>query len=81
MDAVSNALQKTKYNFNYKFITYSEHALSQDSNSKAAAYICIEDTNGRDFWGVGTHDDIILASVNALVSAINRMNDEDRFMN
>ncbi len=80
LDAVSNALKKTRYDFNYNFITYSEHAISPDSNSKAAAYVCIEDMNGQRFWGVGTHADIILASVNALVSALNRMNKKDHFI-
>ena len=49
LDAVANALKKTDYKFNYKFVTYSEHAISGDSNSKAAAYICIEDEVGRQF--------------------------------
>ncbi|MBR6473540.1 MAG: 2-isopropylmalate synthase [Firmicutes bacterium] len=80
LDAVANALKKTEYKFNYKFVTYSEHAISQESNSKAAAYICIEDEVGRQFWGVGTQADIILASVNALVSALNRMNDVNHFI-
>ena len=80
LDAVANALKKTHYKFNYKFVTYSEHAISQESNSKAAAYICIEDEVGRQFWGVGTQADIILASVNALVSALNRMNDVNHFI-
>ncbi|MBQ6370802.1 MAG: 2-isopropylmalate synthase [Firmicutes bacterium] len=80
LDAVSNALKKSPYTFNYNFITYSEHALSGDSHSKAASYICIEDPEGKTFWGVGTHEDIILASVNALVSALNRMNRKDHFL-
>lgn len=80
LDAVSNALKMSPYTFNYNFITYSEHALSEESHSKAAAYICIEDTDGNAFWGVGTHADIILASVNALVSALNRMNKKDHFV-
>ncbi len=80
LDAISNALKKSPYTFNYNFITYSEHALSQDSHSRAAAYVCIEDEEGTVFWGVGTHDDIILASVNALVSALNRMNRKDHFV-
>lgn len=65
LDAVSNALRKTGYHFDYKFITYSEHAVSADSNSKAAAYICIADSEGNKYWGVGTHADIVLASVNS----------------
>ena len=80
LDAVSNALRKTKYNFEYDFITYSEHALSAESDSKAAAYICIADKKDRRYWGVGIHDDIILASVNALVSALNRMNKTNQFI-
>ena len=70
----------TPYTFDYKFVTYSEHALSAESNSKAAAYVCIEDSDGNQFWGVGQHEDIILASVNALVSALNRQNRKDHFV-
>ncbi len=80
LDAVSNALRKSPYNFDYKFVTYSENALSAESHSKAGAYVCIENDKGRQFWGVGTHEDIILASVNALVSAINRENKVDHFV-
>ena len=68
------------YTFDYKFVTYSEHALSSESSSKAAAYVCIEDRDGNQFWGVGTDEDIILASVNALVSALNRQNKMDHFV-
>ncbi len=80
LDAVSNALRKTQYQMDYEFVTYSEHAISKDSNSKAAAYVCIADKNGNQYWGVGTHADIILASVNALVSALNRMNKKTHFI-
>ena len=80
LDAVSNALKKTDYHFDYKFITYSEHAISADSSSKAAAYVCIADEKDHYYWGAGTHDDIILASVNALVSALNRMNKNIHFV-
>lgn len=80
LDAISNALKKSPYTFDYEFITYSEHALTSDSSSKAVAYIAIADRDGRIFWGVGTHDDIILASVNALVSALNRQNAVDKFV-
>ena len=80
LDAISNALKQSPYTFDYKFITYSEHALSADSHSKAAAYVCIEDKEQNQFWGVGIHEDIILASVNALVSALNRQNKKDHFV-
>ena len=80
LDAISNALKKSPYTFDYKFITYSENALSADSHSKAGAFVCIEDKQGKQYWGVGTHEDIILASVNALVSAINRENMDNNFL-
>ena len=80
LDAISNALKKSPYSFDYDFITYSEHALSADSHSKAAAYVCIADKDENRYWGVGTHEDIILASVNALVSALNRMNGDSHFV-
>lgn len=80
LDAVRNALNATDYKFKYDFITYQENAISADSNSKAAAYVCIRGTDGKNYWGVGTQADIILASVNALVSAINRMNRTIKFM-
>ena len=80
LDAVSNALRKTPYHFDYQFITYSENAISAGADSKAAAYICIADRNGNRYWGVGTQADIILASVNALVSALNRMNKKIHFV-
>jgi len=72
LDAVSNALKTSPYKFDYTFITYSEHALSGDSDSLAAAYVAIADSKGKLFWGVGTHEDIIFASIKALVSALNR---------
>ncbi len=81
LDAVSNGLKRTEFNFDYNFITYKEHAISAESNSKAAAYICIADKEGNEFWGVGTQNDITLAAVNALVSALNRMNKKDHIVN
>ncbi len=80
LDAVSNALLKAPFEYNYCFVTYSEHALESKSDSRAAAYILIEDNDGNKFWGIGTHSDIILASVNALVSALNRANNKMNFV-
>jgi len=73
LDAVSNALKKSPYTFDYKFITYSEHALEADSHARAAAYVAIADGSDKMYWGVGVNEDIIFASIDALVSAINRL--------
>lgn len=69
LDAVSNAV-KDALNIDYTIINYSEHALEHGSSSEAAAYLGIQTKNGV-FWGVGIDTDIIVASMNALVSAIN----------
>ena len=71
LDAISNAF-KENLGFEYSNLTYAEHALTSDSNSQAVTYVSIMAPNGKVFWGVGVHDDIIASSVYALVSAINR---------
>ena len=71
LDAISNALRKN-LGFEYSNLTYTEHALTSESSSKAVTYVSIMAPDGKVFWGVGIHDDIIAASVYALVSAINK---------
>ena len=70
LDAVSNAL-KSAYALDYKVLTYQEHALEQSSQSKAIAYVGIESADGQTAWGAGVDPDIIRASIDALVTAIN----------
>ncbi len=72
LDAVSNGI-KTVTGLNYKIVHYNEHALTQGSDSLAAAYVGISVDDGEVIWGCGTDHDIITASVNALVSAINNI--------
>ena len=72
LDAVSNALQ-ANLNITYKDLTYSEHALEIGQNSRAMAYIGITNEDGHITWGAGMDTDIITASIQALISAINRM--------
>ncbi len=69
LDAVSNAV-KEALGISYTIVTYKEHALENGSSSEAAAYVGIETSDGI-FWGAGIDTDIIVASVNALVSAVN----------
>ena len=70
LDAVSNALKKA-YELKYKLVTYQEHALEQSSSSKAIAYVGIQKPDGSLSWGAGVDQDIIRASIDALVTAIN----------
>lgn len=50
---------------------YSEHSLSQGSDSKAICYMSIT-IDGKKIHGVGIDNNITLASIKALFSAINR---------
>jgi 2-isopropylmalate synthase len=69
LDSASNAV-KQALGLDYAIVDYKEHALERGSASRAAAYVGIETANGVS-WGVGIHEDIIDASVYALVTAIN----------
>ena len=80
LDAVRKALRTSPYPFEYDFITYQEHALESESDSRAAAYVAISDKRGWVYWGIGLHDDIAYASINALVSALNRYNKISHFV-
>lgn len=71
LDAVSNAIMK-HFDIDFKLVAYEEHALQVGSDSTAVAYVGIEDSNKKVTWGAGTDDDIINASVKALISAVNR---------
>lgn len=49
---------------------YKEHALTAGKDVKAATYIeCVSSTTGQKVWGVGIHEDVVLASLHALLSA------------
>ena len=70
LNAVSNALKKA-YGFQYEVVTYQEHALEKSSHARAIAYVGIQKPDGALAWGAGVHEDIIHASIDALVAAIN----------
>ncbi len=57
-----------------KILDYEEHALQSGSNSQAAAYIHLLDSEtGNVTYGVGVSSNITRASVRAIFSAINRL--------
>ena len=71
LDAVSNAI-KQHLGIEYSNLTYTEHALTMESTSQAITYVSVTFKDGTVSWGAGIHDDIIAASICALISAINR---------
>ena len=71
LDAVSNAI-KQYFNISYELTFYEEHSLTKGSSSKAVAYVGII-CKGKTFWGVGIDPDIIRASIEALIVAVNKV--------
>lgn len=73
IDAVKRGLQEA-LDLDIKILDYEEHALQSGSNSQAAAYIHLLDTNtGSVTYGVGVSSNITRASVRAIFSAVNRL--------
>jgi len=56
----------------FEIVNYSEHALSAGEEAAAIAYIQIKHGDGRTRWGAGVDTNIELASVRAVLSALNR---------
>lgn len=71
LDAVSNAI-KQYFNISYELTFYEEHSLTRGSSSKAVAYVGII-CKGKTFWGVGIDADIITSSIEALIVAVNKI--------
>ena len=70
LDAVANALRQY-FGIEYELSDYGEHALTGGSTSKAVTFVGIIYDN-KKYWGVGFDEDIIKASIDALVSALNQ---------
>ncbi len=52
---------------------YHEHAVGAGADAQAVAYVEAEAADGTTFWGVGQHPNIVVASLRAVVSAVNQM--------
>ncbi|MDE6784016.1 MAG: 2-isopropylmalate synthase, partial [Ruminococcus sp.] len=71
LDAVSNAV-RSYTGLDYNINTYTEHSLEIGSSSKAVSYVEII-ADGKSWWGAGIDNDIVVSSIKALVTAVNRM--------
>jgi 2-isopropylmalate synthase len=56
----------------FEIVNYSEHALGSGEEAAAIAYIQIKHGDGKTRWGAGVDTNIELASVRAVLSALNR---------
>ena len=55
-----------------EILNYSEHSLGAGAGARAISYIQIKVPIGRTFYGVGSDTSIELASIHAIISALNR---------
>ncbi len=56
----------------FDVLSYSEHSLGQGAKAQAVSYIQIKTERGHTFFGAGIDTNIELASIKAIVSALNR---------
>ena len=77
IDAFVKALKTIGINFTVE--NYSEHAISQGSDSKAISYIQIRDPNGKTVFGVGISHGIFKSSARAILCAVNRSDYDYKF--
>ena len=71
IDAFFNAVRNMDIS-DFHFVSYSEHAVSSGSDSKAAAYIQLMSPSGTPVFGVGLSHNIYKASIKGIICAINR---------
>ena len=71
IDAFFNALKSVGID-KYEFISYSQHAISQGSDSKAVSYIELRKPDGKNIFGIGIDANVNVASVLGVLNAINR---------
>ena len=57
----------------FEISNYAEHALGSGETAAAIAYIQVKTADGKTRWGAGVDTNIELASVRAVLSALNRM--------
>lgn len=72
LNAVNNAV-KQYFDISYTLDEYEEHSLARNSSAKAMAYVGVTQDEKKIYWGVGSDEDIIKASIQALENAVNHM--------
>ena len=71
IDAFVQALRSTGLP-RFDVLSYSEHSLGAGAGARAVSYMQIKMPGGRTFFGVGSDTNIELASIKAVVGALNR---------
>jgi len=71
IDAFTRALAATALP-RFEVLSYAEHSLGKGSEARAVSYIQIKTDRGQTLFGAGIDTNIELASIKAIVSALNR---------
>jgi 2-isopropylmalate synthase len=73
VEAFVNALRAQR-DLDIRVLDYHEHAIGTGTDAKAVTYMELK-VEGQELWGVGIHGDITTASLRAIVSGVNRAQD------
>ena len=77
IDAFFNAIKKIGID-QYKFRSYSQHAISEGGDSQAVSYIELETPENKRIFGVGIDHNVNYSSILGVLNAINRNEAEDK---
>jgi 2-isopropylmalate synthase len=71
IDAMIDAIKKS-FNLEIKISDYHQHAISSGSDAKAVAYSELVLSN-KSVWGVGMHQNTVIAGLLSVISGLNRL--------
>jgi 2-isopropylmalate synthase len=71
IDAFTDAFQK-EFGITLQIVDYQEHAVGGGAGATAVSFVEIRTDGSPSVFGVGMHRNIVAASLNAIVSAVNR---------
>ena len=71
IDAMIDAV-KNHFNMDITISDYHQHAISSGSDAKAVAYSELS-LNGQSMWGVGIHQNTVIAGLQSVISGLNRL--------
>jgi 2-isopropylmalate synthase len=72
IDGFVDALKRT-FGAEFSFIDYHEHAVGRGANATAACYVELQDKDGAIIHGVGIDPNIVMASLKAVLSGVQRV--------
>ena len=67
LDALTHALA-----LGFDILSYEQHSMGRGSDAKSVAFVEIATPGRVTLWGAGIHENIVTASILAVLSAVNR---------